>query len=220
MEKLFLALLLAHSLLASEVVPRDEPPRQLTLRIYTYAIVQPGILKRAQRETNRIFQRFAIETAWLHCPTSPQQLSANRACAGRSGPNHLVLKLLPESMSKRYGFQRGIFGFALPTAKARPGVTISLFFARVLDLAYYGGVGTSFEDAQALILGHMMAHEVGHLLLGPGSHSAKGIMAFPWDKKILTSMERGRLQFTAQEQAMILKEMKRRSELYQGPVNK
>ena len=167
---------------------------------------------------NRIFQRFAIETAWLHCPTSPEQLSANRACSGRPGPNHLVLKLLPESMSKRYGFKRGIFGFALPTAKARPGVAISLFFARVLDLAYYGGVGTSFEDAQALILGHMMAHEVGHLLLGPGSHSAKGIMAFPWDKKILTSMERRRLKFTAEEQAMILKEMKRRSDLYQGPL--
>ena len=137
----------------------------------------------------------------------------NRACAAKPGPDNLTLNLLPRSMSKKYGFNSGIFGFALPTAKGLPGQSIRLFVERVLDLAYYGGVGTSFEDAQAIILGHMILHEVGHLLLGPNSHSPSGVMGFPWDKRTLTNVERGRLKFSTGESSKIRKELQRRLDL-------
>lgn len=176
----------------------------MTLRVYNYAHVHDDILKRAARQTNRIFHRFGVEIEWLHCPTSRKQVASNRTCSARLGPNHLVLNLLPAHMSKLYGFRRGVFGFAAPTTDGLPGTHISLFFARVVDLAFHGTVGTGFEDAQAIILGHMIAHEIGHLLLGPGSHGNKGVMKFPWDRRVLMSMERGRLRFTAREQSRIL----------------
>ncbi len=110
---------------------------QLTLRLYNYAGVQPGVLERTKRESDRIFNGLGIEAGWLACPTSPEQISTNRVCAGPSGPTQLVLNLLPHSMSKKYGFQKGIFGFALPTGEGQPGTKISLFFKRVLDLAYW-----------------------------------------------------------------------------------
>jgi len=116
-------------------------------------------------------------------------------------------------MSKKFGFPRGIFGFALPTSGGRPGDAISLFYELVVDLAYHGGVGTSFADAQALILGHLMAHEVGHLLLGPNSHSSKGVMSFPWARRTLTDMERGRLKFSGTEREAIHRELDRRTRL-------
>jgi hypothetical protein len=139
-------------------------------------------------------------------------MAFNRSCAARMGAHDLALKLLPASMSKRFGFKTGIFGFALPTADGVPGNHISLFVARVLDLAYYGGVGRGYENAQEIILGHMMAHEIGHLLLGPDSHSRRGVMSFPWDKRTLTNMERGRLRFSAKERSGIEQELGRRSE--------
>jgi hypothetical protein len=114
-------------------------------------------------------------------------------------------------MSNLHGYPPDVFGIAASSKGGLPGSHISIFFSRVLDLAFYGTVGTSFEDAQAIILGHMIAHEIGHLLLGPDSHGTKGVMKFPWDRRVLESMERGRLRFTTGEQKRILGELRSRS---------
>ena len=185
----------------------------LTLRLYAYVKIDADVLREAKRHADRIFEGSGVGIAWLHCPTSPEQLSSNRACAGPLGPNHLVIKVLPASMSRRYAFSQQIFGFASLTLNGLPGTHISLFHARVLDLAYHGGVGTSFEDAQSIILGHVIAHEIGHLLLGPESHSLSGIMKSPWDRKVLQDMEGGRLHFTNPQQSKILLEIRRRIDL-------
>ena len=220
MTRILLAAVLAPSLFASARVSASaetfDEPRQMTVRSYNYAEVSDSVMRVAKRESDRIFTQLGIETHWLNCPTSAELIASNRACSVKPGPDHLILKLLPKSMSKKYGFKRGIFGFALPTAKGIPGNSISLFIERVLDLAFYGGVGTSFLDAQAIILGHMIVHEVGHLLLGPESHSARGVMSFPWDERVLTNMERGRLQFSAKERSVIHKELDRRAGLLQA----
>ena len=216
MAKWILALWLAPVLLGSQThlnFSEGEPVHRLTLRVYNYANVDAGVLKDARVQTERILRQVGVETGWLNCPTSPQDLAANRACSKSPGADHVILNLLPDAMSMKYGFRRGIFGFALPTAKGQPGTKISLFFERVLDLAYYGEVGTGFEDAQAIILGHMMAHEIGHLLLGPDSHGPSGVMSFPWVKRTLTQMERGRLQFTDEEAVRIRREVLRRAHL-------
>jgi hypothetical protein len=194
---------------------QTDPAPRLILRIYNYADVPADILKRCERQMDRIFDRFGVDIARLYCPTSPGHLASKRTCSARLGPNQLVIKLLPASMSKRLGFPPDVFGIASPTGDGLPGANISLFFSRVLDLAHYGGIGTGFEDAQAIILGHITAHEVGHLLLGPNSHSATGLMQFPWGRKTLQDMERGRLHFTARQQSEILDQLRKRPEL--GP---
>jgi len=217
MARLFLALALAPALLG------DQPPgpsqcQELTLRQYNYAKLHPHVLREARREAARLFENFGVKPHWLLCPTSPSEMQSNRECADELAPSDLVLNLLPPSMSKKYGFKNGIFGFALPTAKGAPGNHISLFVARVTDLAYHGSVGTTLQDAQAIILGHMIAHEIGHLLLGPNSHSSKGLMRFPWTKKVLQEMERGRLNFTIDEQSKIRLEMARRAAIGVQPM--
>ena|SRR5215471_9429423 len=50
-----------------------------------------------------------------------------------------------------------------------------------------------------VILGHLAAHELGHLLLGAGSHSARGIMHVPWRHKELDVIEQGLMVFTPQQ---------------------
>jgi hypothetical protein len=49
------------------------------------------------------------------------------------------------------------------------------------------------------MLGHLMAHELGHLLLGVRSHSASGIMHVPWQKKELEIIAQGSMLFTPWE---------------------
>ena len=57
---------------------------------------------------------------------------------------------------------------------------------------------------RGVLLGAMMAHEIGHLLLGVNSHSGEGIMSIPWDVHKLQQINLGDLGFTP-EQAATLK---------------
>ena len=45
------------------------------------------------------------------------------------------------------------------------------------------------------IMGHVMAHELGHLLLGLNSHSSLGIMQAHWTDRQLRQMSMGFLKF-------------------------
>ena len=48
-------------------------------------------------------------------------------------------------------------------------------------------------------LGHVMAHELGHLLLGSNSHSGMGIMRAHWQSEELRRLSRGGLWFTNEQ---------------------
>jgi hypothetical protein len=48
----------------------------------------------------------------------------------------------------------------------------------------------------AIILGHVAAHEIGHLLLGTNSHSPGGIMRAHWRMEELARAKKGLLLFT------------------------
>ena len=55
------------------------------------------------------------------------------------------------------------------------------------------------EPPVALILGHVSAHEIGHLLLGPGAHGHDGIMRAGWSRQDLQQAAWGQLVFTDEE---------------------
>jgi hypothetical protein len=53
---------------------------------------------------------------------------------------------------------------------------------------------SSFET---VLLGHLMAHEMGHLLLGAGSHSVSGLMRAHWQQHELELVRQRTLAFTS-----------------------
>lgn len=55
----------------------------------------------------------------------------------------------------------------------------------------------------AKILGYVMAHELGHLLLGRGAHSFTGIMRGGWDRHQILSVEMSSLRFTNEQARLI-----------------
>ncbi len=50
-----------------------------------------------------------------------------------------------------------------------------------------------------VILGHLMAHELGHLLLPEGAHSKRGIMPCPLNREDWQAAAKGILLFTAEQ---------------------
>jgi hypothetical protein len=91
----------------------------------------------------------------------------------------------------------------------------------VLGVSYVGEDGSGcysnvfFEPAEELhkrlhvdlgtLLGHVVAHELGHLLLGTNSHSDTGIMRPHWNDRDLANAGKGELLFT-QAQCQKMKE--------------
>lgn len=64
-----------------------------------------------------------------------------------------------------------------------------------------------------LILGCIMAHEIGHMLLGPNSHSTGGIMRGEWDAESIRLMTMGTLLFPSQQARTMQLQARRRSVL-------
>jgi hypothetical protein len=57
----------------------------------------------------------------------------------------------------------------------------------------------------------VIAHEIGHLLLGTNSHSGKGLMSASWDLGDMRAIARGRLNFGSDESAKMRAEVARRN---------
>jgi hypothetical protein len=57
--------------------------------------------------------------------------------------------------------------------------------------------------SDASLLGVVIAHEIGHLLLPYGSHSASGLMQGDWDSRQFLLARTRRLWFTAQQAELI-----------------
>ena len=166
-----------------------EPQLKLGVRTYNYAAVSGDILLRAEQQSAEIFRRAGIELAWIECPVSPREVDKFPACTQKGiGSLAATLKILPESMAA---------GFALPLKNF--GVTLQhhasfVFYDRV-QLANRVGL------SEPVVLGHIIAHELGHLLLGEGGHSDKGIMMEDLRVRDFRQAERGTPLTFSTEQA-------------------
>jgi len=89
----------------------------------------------------------------------------------------------------------GALGSSLPDAQY--GVSATIFEDRIEGL--WESNGTDL----AVVLGHAIAHELGHVLLGSAEHSSMGIMRAHWGKADFDQAAMGRLGFTAQQAARI-----------------
>jgi hypothetical protein len=77
------------------------------------------------------------------------------------------------------------------------GCFVNVFYQRAEELATDGELGLS------KVLGHAIAHEIGHLLLGSNAHSPVGIMQAKWGPEELRRANRGDLLFGAKEAELI-----------------
>jgi hypothetical protein len=60
---------------------------------------------------------------------------------------------------------------------------------------YPNAVPASDLNRKAHILGHTIAHELGHLLLASEDHSTEGIMKTNWSENDWTRMDSGSVKF-------------------------
>jgi hypothetical protein len=174
----------------------DEPTsvHVLTVRLYDFAGVPAGILASAKRVSVQIFHEAGIELSWVSCPTSEGALK-------KSPAEFAACMQALFAPVVRIGVESNV-GRLLPAdsivAGAAMGELVSVSYDRVERIH-----AKDQDIEKSTILGHVLAHELGHVLLGGNSHSSGGIMTARLQLRELRFAERGKLLFSGPEAAQM-----------------
>jgi hypothetical protein len=79
--------------------------------------------------------------------------------------------------------------------------------------AYYQAIeafAVRYQGDAGVVLGLVMAHEIGHLLLGPG-HVPDGVMRSAWSRREMEAVRRRWLTFNQREAPRIRRELQARA---------
>ena len=144
-------------------------------------------LAEARQRVVRIFEPLAVQIAWFDAASAVGRYKAlDDPAAQRAFVTSLyVVRLVAK------GGDGGMSPSERAVGVAAVGTRVAIIpYPRVVELARNGSASVG------LVLGHVIAHELGHLLLQRASHSAAGLMRATLDLQLA---QQGRLLFTAPE---------------------
>jgi hypothetical protein len=180
------------------VKDREVDP-SLTILVYNQAQAPPAIVIGAEREAARILSQAGVRTGWFDCSAGHSDAGPQDICQKGWGPMNIGLRVV----AKRTGrLQDTRFGFAII-----PGLASVYYDYQAHFVSDDVGLG------QHLILGCAIAHEIGHLLLGPNSHSSQGVMQAEWGKRQIRQALMRDLLFSPEESRRIRAEARTRMSL-------
>ena len=170
------------------------PSPTITVQIRNYAQAPPPILAGAEHEAARILGEAGVLVVWLECPVRSSYAIRQGPCEKATEASDLKLRVLTAPIQG--GDEYIVFGFTI-------NPTLSSVYYDEYALRRARNDNSEFEIP--IILGAVMAHELGHLLLGSNSHSGSGIMQPRWDQQQAQQIRRRALLFTY-EQSRIMRE--------------
>ena len=150
--------------------------RDLTVAVAHYADVDLTTMKEAEGVASEVYRRAGIEIQWVDPSTY-------------EGATKLYVNVLSQEMAAPFETLDETVGFAIPGSQAA-----NVIYERIRQIARRRHV------ASGLLLGYVIAHELGHLLLPAHSHSSSGLMRPDLDME-LAAMRK--LRFTADQVALI-----------------
>ncbi len=155
--------------------------QQPVLTIYLRNISIPDLttLTTAKRVVSQLYGPAGVDVRWkVGAPSIAD------------GPNTLQIEFL-ESAPPR--FATNAMAYATPYRST--GTCIHVFYNRVLHMCT--------RQFAPVLLGNVMAHEIGHVLEGVARHSDGGVMKAFWDQCDYDSMADAALSFAPEDVSLI-----------------
>jgi hypothetical protein len=156
---------------------------RVIVSVYNQAGVPDNVISKAEQETGRVLREASVLVSWVNGPNGQGRVSVcQEARIGRP----LMVRIVPQALT----LSDIAFGAAFLGSDG-DGEYADIFFDSLQRLQ-----DGKTQVSQAQLLGYVMAHEIGHLLLGSNAHSNLGIMRPHWSTPELQSISMGRLSFT------------------------
>jgi hypothetical protein len=156
-----------------------EPPTAaltVTVHVTDYANLSLRDLATAQAHATRAYRAAGLDIVWSSAPWV-----AGPAPDAGAPSIDVRLVIVPRDMADkkcRAGrLGKGVMGTAIRGAGEANGRIAYVFYDRIARVAL--SQLTPIEHG----LGHVMAHEVGHLLIGENSHADVGLMQANWNPR-------------------------------------
>ena len=198
--RLGISLVLTFVTVASQSLSASDLPA-LRVWVIDTAHIDEKTLSDALKTTARIFTSAGLRMIWLSCPARAGRSGNSARCLAEDS-GLLVLRIVSRPAG---GFvDQDALGFAVATRENATYATV--FRDRVLAALDPAGPCT-----ESVLLGHVIAHEIGHLLLGTTAHARAGLMAGRWHAADLNHAASGWLQFSPSEAARMSAEATRRA---------
>jgi hypothetical protein len=169
---------------------RSEPTTATTIivLVYNYVGVPPSTLTAAERESNKILGVAGAQADFIKClePVSPDSKDLCQKGWTAQTPGLRFISGINR-------FQEAEF------AETAIPMLSTIYFEKVARRVHRENTDADLS----VFLGCVMAHELGHLLLGNPEHSATGIMQPRWGSPQMRQALTGNLLFTPQQAARI-----------------
>ncbi|HEX5109893.1 MAG TPA: hypothetical protein VFV95_15685 [Vicinamibacterales bacterium] len=137
-----------------------QPPPVVAVQVENYAELGVAARTEAQRVADAIYSDIGVHLVWVENDVERAAVQEDES---------IRVHLLSESMALKKIQAEGISAGVLATT-SRLGRTVYVFVDRVHITA------DTYSRDRASVLGLVLAHEMGHVLLPDDSHSATGIM--------------------------------------------
>ncbi len=152
--------------------------RHLTVTVYDYSGVEPNTLVYAESLVSDVYRLAGIEIEWAD----------DDADAGR-----FYVHVLSTDMVAPFSTSKDTVGFATPGS-----LEATAIFDRIRAIAHDRHLPCG------VLLGYVIAHELGHLLLPAHSHSEAGVMAAGLNVELAAAKK---LRFTSDQAALMLERL-------------
>lgn len=193
------AVLLLGTLATAESGQKARP--RITVLINNTARVSESILAASESEAAAVFRVAGIKVEFAECNG---QITMQNICSQVPGVDQFVVHMVATGRTS----SDSVFGVAF-LGENGTGKYCDVFFDRIER------ANQNFGSGVPALMGTVMAHELGHLLLGSQSHSSQGIMRAVWDVRSLQGIGIGRFLFT-RKQAVLIKERLKESAEFQS----
>jgi len=192
--RLFLSVIVWAAAFSTSTLAQSAFAGQVRVSLFDDAGVSEATLREAQATASTIFAEAGVDVDFLDChPRYPSDfLPSHSDCSDLAWPKHLSVRIIPRGRS----VGADIFGQAF----------VDNFGQGVYSNIYYQNLALSPNHPRVSngdMLGYVIAHEVGHLLLGTNSHSATGLMQAVWRPHVFDGGRKPSLVFSRAEVAVL-----------------
>ncbi len=151
-------------------------PLTVTIHVTDNANLSPAELAGAQAHATAAYRAAGLHIVWSSAPWKPE-------AGHRVDPLSIDVRLvivpadMAEKKCREENLDDSVLGVAVSGASEARGRVAYVFYHRIERVAM------AHQAPIMRGLGHVMAHEVGHALMGVNSHAGEGLMRANWNPR-------------------------------------